>query len=75
MGGKPVYRQSLSWMSWYDDEKHIELEADWLKTFLTVITIYGGLILSHCVVTFLSNFKSKYYFKIEGSLKDRKLKK
>lgn len=41
----------------------------------TIGTTFGSVILSHLVITFLSQIKAKQYSKIEGSINDRKSKK
>lgn len=48
---------------------------DWGANFATIGTTFASIIVSHVLITFLSQFKAKYYAKIEGSMNDRKSQK
>lgn len=51
------------------------LPVNWGNNFITIGTTFASIIVAHVLIVFLSKIKAKYYYKIEGSMNDRKSKK
>ena len=50
------------------------IPVNWTKNAITLATIFGSIIVSHVLLTFLHNTKSKRYFIRDGQISDKKAK-
>ena len=56
MSGKPVYRHYLNW---YETDGY--LKPDWNKNWITIGSVFGGVIVFHMLFAGLAKCKSQIY--------------
>eukprot|EP00347_Sterkiella_histriomuscorum_P010834 403374747 len=51
-----------------------DIPVDWAKTWISLATIIASIVVSHIILTFLHNLKSKKYFLRDGRVNEKKAK-